>query len=90
MTPKPLRRPSSIAPEIAVVFTLAVLSLAPLLLSSGVESLDDVFYGRSYSLFTLEPLVGLDSFLHWTAAHGGGPQRRGEARAPSSAVPPAA
>ncbi len=48
---------------------LAVLSLAPLALSSGTELIDWLIYHRRPppTLFSLEPLVGLDSWLHWLA-----------------------
>lgn len=59
----------TILPELSALLVLGLLSLAPLLLSSGAEVVDWLVYHRGGipTLFTLEPLVGLDSALHWTA-----------------------
>jgi Zn-dependent protease with chaperone function len=59
----------TIFPELAGIVLLAALSLAPLVLSSGTEWVDWLIYHRGPvpAILTLEPLVGLDAWLHWVA-----------------------
>lgn len=69
MTPHSVARPVSVLPESVVIVALALLSFAPLLLSSGLEPFDGLFYQvwGERSLLSLEPLVGMDVWLHWIA-----------------------
>jgi Zn-dependent protease with chaperone function len=62
-------RPVLVFPELAGIVSLAAISFTPLVLSSGVELIDWLFYSasRDQSLLSLEPLVGLDAWLHWMA-----------------------
>jgi beta-lactamase regulating signal transducer with metallopeptidase domain len=58
----------SILPELLVITLLAVGSLTPLVLSSGVEALDWIFdHAPDSSLPLLHSLVGLDAWLHGLA-----------------------
>jgi beta-lactamase regulating signal transducer with metallopeptidase domain len=59
----------TVVPELAGIITLGLLSLTPLLLSSGMKSMDWLFYRHwpGWSMFLFEPLQGLDTWLHWTA-----------------------
>ncbi|GMR13169.1 MAG: hypothetical protein BMS9Abin29_1371 [Gemmatimonadota bacterium] len=69
MTPANPQRPVSVVPDMAAIAALTVLCWTPLLLSSGLEPLDGLFYkmGGDLSLLSLEPLVGMDVWLHWIA-----------------------
>jgi len=69
MAPRSAARPVSVLPESVVIVALALLSVAPLLLSSGIEPLDGLFYQvlGERSMLSLEPLVGMDVWLHWMA-----------------------
>jgi beta-lactamase regulating signal transducer with metallopeptidase domain len=62
-------RPVTVLPELLGIVALAGFSLAPLVLSSGAEWIDWLVYQRGPvpAILTLEPLVGLDAWLHWLA-----------------------
>lgn len=69
MQPNEANRTVSIFPELTAILLLALLCLTPLLTSSGVELVDWLVYhnGPAPTLFELEPLVGVDAWLHWGA-----------------------
>lgn len=62
-------RPVSVLPELAGIVALALIGFTPLLLSTGVELFDWLVYRvpQDPSLLRLEPLVGMDAWLHLMA-----------------------
>ncbi len=69
MTSDKGRRPALILPELAGMVVLASISLSLLLLASGVEFMDRVFYGQRppTEAFRVDPAVALDYWLHLLA-----------------------
>lgn len=69
MTPNRSVRPITLVPEVLGILFLGLSGLTPLVLSSGAEPFDWILYRQNSAegLPRLEPLVGLDVWLHWIA-----------------------